>query len=150
MVDKVRHALLATGTYRAPAGSTDTFRASASAVISSMREMGYVIGAPDESGTYHCSNPEHDPTPEQFAARRHKTVHGSTAPPLNGTNGDAPRVMRGRVRRPVLSDVLPGLGTDLVVVMVGFGRDDRPTLVLHDDHGNRFTCAVEQIESAAE
>lgn len=130
--EKVRHALLTTGTYHIP---NEDVRPVVMSHVSSLRKFGYVIDLVGDS--YVCANPEHDPTPEQFAAvRDHQTA---------ASNGSPSR----RPRRSVLADVLPALGADLVVVMVGFGRDGDPTLVVADPAGNRFTCAVQQIETGA-
>lgn len=145
--DRVRRAILTTGTYQIPANASDTFAASASAQISVLRRLGYAIDVVD--GFYTCTNPEHEPTPEQFAA--HRAGHRADKQAKRAQANGSPRPMNGRVakpRRSVLSDVLPPLGANLVVALVGFGRDGRPTLVVSDAVGNRFTCTVDSIDAA--
>jgi hypothetical protein len=136
-VDRIRHALLATGEFRFPAGADDSARASSSAAVSTMRRLGYAIEASDEFDGYVCTNPQRDPTPAQFAAVRSKAN-----PSSNGSRAH-------RSSRSVLTDVLPVLGADLVVVQVGFDREDRATITVRDEDGNRFTCAVQSIDAAS-
>jgi len=113
-----------------------------SAEISKLERLGYDVARTDGGSgrlTYKVRNPEHRPTEEQFAAVRHVYA---PKPGANG-NGNAPDVA-------VLAGMLPALGERVTVVMVGFGDDGEPSLVLTTDAGWRYACAVTRADAPRE
>lgn len=115
-------------------------RAQLSGEVTRLERMGYVFEREKVNGRnrYRVTNPEHEPTPEQFAAATYKPKPTTAVAVTNGHRRD----LRG-----VIADMLPGLGTPLVVSVVGFDADGAPFLVLSGADGWRYHCAITNADA---
>lgn len=110
--------------------------AALSAEITKMERLGYDVERTKRGDriAYQITNPTHRPSAEQFAAMRAAPAKASRSG--NGTG--------------TLASMLPALGEQLTVTMVGFDPDGGASFVVSSEAGWRYSCAVTRTEAPRE
>lgn len=131
-----------------PAGAV---RKQSTAVLTNLRKLGYVLER--DAHRLRVVNRDHRPTPADFAADRARTsaYNAKSKAHRNGNGSAAVEVMpRATGKRRALREIgamLPPLGDELTVTVVGVGPTGTLVLVLVNANGWRYSCSVEQAEA---
>ena len=120
----------------------------ASMEVRTLTDLGYDVerGAVDVDGatraTYRVTNPDHRPTPEQFAAIRKERTSATVRSRERNGSGNGHRSVRQ-----VVAAMLPALGDRLVATVVGFDENGAPYIVLTGENGWRYSCTVDRSDA---